>query len=101
MKEPAASADGPPKCTFLGCSQPATYGVERAYMSPVVYCLEHMEEIARRKSSARTLRRVFKLDEPATGRPPARAATTTSSRRSASTRLARPDKPSAESSDAL
>jgi hypothetical protein len=25
-------------------------------MSPMVYCLEHMEEIARRKSSARTLR---------------------------------------------
>jgi hypothetical protein len=70
MEESAASADRPPKCTFLGCSQPATYGVERAYMSPMVYCLEHMEKIARRKSSARTLRRVFKLSEPATTRPP-------------------------------
>jgi hypothetical protein len=36
----------------------------------MVYCLEHMEQIARRKSSARTLRRVFKLTEPATSRPP-------------------------------
>ena len=70
MEDTAASPDRPPKCTFLGCSQPATYGVERAYMSPMVYCLEHMEEIARRKSSARTLRRVFKLSEPATIRPP-------------------------------
>ena len=39
-------------------------------MSPMVYCLEHMEEIARRKSSARTLRRFFKLAEPTTGRLP-------------------------------
>jgi hypothetical protein len=46
-----------------------TYGVERAYMSAMVYCLQYMEEIARRKSSARTLRRVFKLDEPARSRP--------------------------------
>jgi hypothetical protein len=38
-------------------------------MSHMVYCLEHMEEIARRKSSARTLRRVFKLTKPATNRP--------------------------------
>ncbi len=62
--------DRPPRCGYLGCSQPATYGVERAYMSTMVYCLDHMEEIARRKSSARTLRRVFKLAEPATSRPP-------------------------------
>jgi hypothetical protein len=33
-------------CTFLGCSKPAIYGVERAYMSSMVHCLEHMEEIA-------------------------------------------------------
>jgi hypothetical protein len=51
-------------------SQPARYGVERAYMSPMVYCTKHMEEIARQKSSARTLRRVFKLAEPATSRLP-------------------------------
>jgi len=70
MEDIPASADRSPKCSFLGCSQPATYGVERAYMSPMAYCLEHMEAIARRKSSARTLRRVFKLTEPATNRPP-------------------------------
>jgi hypothetical protein len=51
MDDMPASADRSPKCTYLGCSQPATYGVERAYMSPMVYCLEHMEEIAHRKSS--------------------------------------------------
>ncbi len=70
MEEPAASTDRSPRCTYLGCSQPAIYGVERAYMSPMVYCLEHMEDIARRKRSARTLRGVFKLSEPATSRPP-------------------------------
>jgi hypothetical protein len=74
MEDTAASPDRPPKCTFLGCSQPATYGVERAYMSPMVYCLEHMEEIARRKSSARTLRRIFKLAQPATSRLPSTGA---------------------------
>jgi hypothetical protein len=70
MEDTADSADRSPRCGYLGCSQPATYGVERAYMSPMVYCLQHMEEIARPKSSARTLRRVFKLFEPATSRPP-------------------------------
>jgi hypothetical protein len=70
MEDSAVPADRSPRCGYLGCSQPATYGVERAYMSPMVYCLQHMEEIARRKSSARTLRRVFKLSEPATSRPP-------------------------------
>src|SRR3982074_3828826 len=70
MADSAATADRSPRCTYRGCAQPATYGVERAYMGPMVYCLEHMEEIARRKSSARTLRRVFKLTEPATSRPP-------------------------------
>ena len=39
-------------------------------MSTMVYCLEHMEEIARRKSSARTLRRILKLAEQATSRLP-------------------------------
>ena len=70
MEEQAASTDRSPRCSYLSCPQPATYGVERAYMSPMVYCLEHMEEIARRKNSSRTLRRVFKLSEPATSRPP-------------------------------
>jgi hypothetical protein len=65
MEASAVPADRSPKCTVLGCSQPAS-----ASMSLMVYCLEHMEEIARRKSSARTLRRVFKLDESATSRPP-------------------------------
>jgi hypothetical protein len=70
MEDSALTANPSPRCGYLGCSQPATYGVERAYMSPMAYCLEHMEEIARRKSSARTLRRVFKLAEPATSRLP-------------------------------
>jgi hypothetical protein len=70
MEDIAASTDRSPRCGYPGCSQPATHGVERAYMSPMVYCLEHMEEIARRKSSARTLRRIFKLAEPATSRLP-------------------------------
>jgi hypothetical protein len=70
MKDTAASADPSPRSDYRGCSKPALYGVERAYMSTGVYCLEHMEEIARRKSSARTLRRIFKVDEPATSRPP-------------------------------
>src|SRR5207302_10540582 len=68
MEDSAAAADRSPRCTYLGCSRPATYGVERAYMSPMVYCIDHMEDIARRKSSARTLHRVFKLAEPATCR---------------------------------
>ncbi len=53
-------------------------------MSPMVYCLEHMEEIARRKSSARTLCRGWP-SQPQVGLP-AREATTTGSRRSALTR---------------
>jgi hypothetical protein len=64
MEASAVPADRSPKCTVLGCSQPASA------MSLMVYCLEHMEEIARRKSSARPLRRVFKVDESATSRPP-------------------------------
>ena len=42
MEDSAVPTDRSPKYTYLGCSQPATYGVERAYMSPMVYCLEHM-----------------------------------------------------------
>jgi hypothetical protein len=42
---------------YLGCSRAATHGVERAYMSAALYCLEHMES----KSAVRTLRRIFRL----------------------------------------
>lgn len=70
MEDSAAAADPAPRCTYLGCSQPATHGIERAYMSTMLYCREHMEEIALRKSSARTLRRVFTLAEPPTSRLP-------------------------------
>jgi len=51
------------RCEYLGCFAPATHGVERAYMGTGLYCLAHVESIARSKSAARTLRRVFSLAE--------------------------------------
>ena len=70
MDDMPSSADRSARCGYRGCSQAALYGVEQAYIGTVVYCLEHTEDIARSKSSFRTLRRVFKLTEPATSRLP-------------------------------
>jgi hypothetical protein len=73
MDEPSASGaskEDSPRCNYLGCSRPATHGIERAYSSTLLYCLEHMESIASSKSSARTLRRVFSLADKPTSRLP-------------------------------
>jgi hypothetical protein len=70
MEDTAPSAAGSPGCEYLGCTRLATHGVERAYSSPRLYCLKHMESIARSKSSARTLRRVYSLADEPTSRLP-------------------------------